>query len=233
MSQNNNDKRTIKSWALDERPREKLLQHGATTLSNAELLAILIGTGSGAKTAIDLARDLLQITKNDLASFSQLSIKQLEQIKGIGEAKAISIVAAIEFGKRIQSSSFNQHVSVSNINDTAAYLINQFGSYPHEVFAVLFLNNANKILNTEIISEGGYQGTIVDSRIIFKLALLCNATQIILCHNHPSGKVNPSQSDIKITAQIKEAANFLDIRLLDHIIVSKEQFYSFANEGLI
>lgn len=224
---------SIKQWAKDDRPREKLLIKGAESLSDSELLAILIGTGSGKKTAIDLAKEVLKLGKNNLPELGKMSVKALTKVKGIGEAKAISIVAAMELGRRRQALASREKALVSNSNDVAAYLQTLLKDHRHEVFAVVFLNRANKINHFEIVSEGGITGTVADPRIILKKALEEDAVSIILCHNHPSGSLKPSRQDEELTQKIKEAARFFDIKVLDHIIVSDDGFFSFADEGIL
>ena len=226
-------KYSIKQWAKDDRPREKLLLNGAENLSNSELLAILIHNGSKEKTAVDLAKEILKLGKDNLGELGKLSIKELMKIKGIGEAKAITIVAALELGRRRQASMPLDKSVVSSSSDIARYLQTKLKDYRHEVFAVIFLNRANKVNHFEIVSEGGITGTIADPRVILRKALEADAVSIILCHNHPSGSLKPSRDDEKLTAKIKEAAKFLDIAVLDHIIVSEDGYYSFADEGLL
>ena len=226
-------KYSIKQWAKDDRPREKLLFNGATTLSDSELLAILIHNGSREKTAVDLAKDILKLSKDNLSELGKLSVKDLMKIKGIGEAKAISIVAALELGRRRQTSGTLQKKIISTSNDIADYCIAKLKDYRHEVFAVMFLNRANKINHFEIVSEGGITGTVADPRIILKKALDEDAVSIILCHNHPSGSLKPSRADEDLTHKIKEAAKYFDIRVLDHMIVSDAGYFSFADEGLL
>lgn len=226
----------IKSWAIDDRPREKLALKGAEALSDSELLAILISSGNKEKTAVDLAKEILQLGANDLEEVGKLSLMQLQKVKGIGQARAISIAAALELGRRRQQGSVNVLRDVDVLKSSkavAGYLQMRLQDYQHEVFAVLFLNNSNKIKRFEIISKGGLTSTVADPRIIFKLALENNASNLILCHNHPSGKLEPSQSDISLTEKIKSAATHLDMRVLDHVIVSTNGYYSFADEGLI
>ena len=226
----------IKSWAIDDRPREKLALKGAEALSDSELLAILISSGNKEKTAVDLAKEILQLGANDLEEVGKLSLMQLQKVKGIGQARAISIAAALELGRRRQQGSVNVLKDVDVLKSSkavAGYLQMRLQDYQHEVFAVLFLNNSNKIKRFEIISKGGLTSTVADPRIIFKLALENNASNLILCHNHPSGKLEPSQSDISLTEKIKSAATHLDMRVLDHVIVSTNGYYSFADEGLI
>ena len=226
-------KYSIKQWAKDDRPREKLLANGAENLSNSELLAILIHNGSREKTAVDLAKEILKLGKDNLGELGKLSIKELMKIKGIGEAKAITIAAALELGRRRQASVSLGKTVVNTSGDIAAYLQTRLKDYRHEVFAVLFLNQANKINHFEIISEGGITGTVADPRIILKKALEEDAVNIILCHNHPSGSLKPSRADQELTKKIKEAARFLDIVVMDHIIVSDDGYYSFADEGIL
>ncbi|MBL0070140.1 MAG: DNA repair protein RadC [Chitinophagaceae bacterium] len=226
-------KYSIKQWSKDDRPREKLLLNGAENLSNSELLAILIHNGSKEKTAVDLAKEILKLGKDNLGELGKLSIKELMKIKGIGEAKAITIAAALELGRRRQAAVPLEKLAVSSSDDIAHFLQAKLKDYRHEVFAVLFLNRANKINHFEIISEGGITGTVADPRVILRKALEEDAVNIILCHNHPSGSLKPSRADEQLTAKIKEAARYLDITVLDHIIVSEDGYYSFADEGLI
>ena len=226
-------KYSIKQWAKDDRPREKLLLNGAENLSNSELLAILIHNGSRQKTAVDLAKEILKLGKDNLNELGKISVKEFMKLKGIGEAKAITIVAALELGRRRQASASLEKAVVRSSADIAHYLQAKLKDFRHEVFAVLFLNQANKINHFEIVSEGGITGTVADPRIILKKALEEDAVNIILCHNHPSGSLKPSRVDEELTKKIKEAARFLDIRVMDHIIVSDDGYYSFADEGLL
>lgn len=226
-------KYSIKKWAKDDRPREKLLINGAESLSNSELLAILIHNGSKEKTAVDLAKEILKLGKDNLVELGKLSLADLMKIKGIGEAKAITIVAALELGRRRQASNPLGKPVVKSSSDIANYLQIKLKDYRHEVFAVLFLNRSNKINHFEIISEGGITGTVADPRIILRKALEQDAVNIILCHNHPSGSLKPSRADEQLTIKIKEAARFLDITVLDHVIVSEDGYYSFADDGLL
>lgn len=226
-------KYSIKEWAKDDRPREKLLAQGAENLSNSELLAILIHHGTRSKSAIDLAREVLRLGKDNLQELGKLSVREFQRIKGIGEAKAITIAASLELGRRRQGSASLEKDMVTTSDEVARYLQTKLRDYRREVFGVVFLNRANKINHFEIISEGGITGTVADPRVILKKALEEDAVNIILCHNHPSGSLKPSRADEDLTAKIREAARFLDIRVLDHIIVSDEGYYSFADEGLI
>lgn len=224
---------SIKQWAKDDRPREKLLARGAAGLSNSELLAILIINGTKQKTALDLAQEVLRSGKDNLNELGKLSVKDLMKIKGIGEAKAISIVAAMELGRRRQAAASIEKTVVTSSADVAAYLQASLRDYRHEVFAVIFLNRANKINDFKIISEGGITGTVADPRIILKKALEEDAVSLILCHNHPSGSLKPSRADEELTFKIREAAKYFDIKVLDHLIVSDDGYYSFADEGIL
>ena len=224
---------SIKQWSKDDRPREKLLLTGAENLSNSELLAILIHNGTRERTAVDLAKEILRIGKDNLVELGKISVKEFMKIKGIGEAKAITIAAALELGRRRQASAALQKDAVTNSSDIATYLQAKLKDYRREVFAILFLNRSNKINHFEIVSEGGITGTVADPRIILKKALEEDAVSIILCHNHPSGSLKPSRADEELTKKIKEAARYFDIMVLDHIIVSDNGYYSFADEGLL
>jgi DNA repair protein RadC len=224
---------SIKNWAKDDQPREKLLLKGAENLSNSELLAILINNGTRDKSAVDLAKDVLRLGKNNLNELGRLSVKELMRVKGVGMAKAITISAALELGRRRQSLISLKRKTVSASADTAHFLKSILTDYRHEVFAIIFLNQANRILHFEIISEGGITGTVADPRIIIKKALEENAINIILSHNHPSGNISPSKADLELTRKIKEAAALFDIRVLDHIIVGEDGYFSFADEGMI
>jgi DNA repair protein RadC len=224
---------SIKNWAKDERPREKLLAHGSETLSNSELFAILINKGTRNKSALELAKDILALGKNNLQELGKLSVRELMKIKGIGEAKAITIAAALEIGRRRQVTLALEKKSLVASNDIANFLHSKIKDNRREVFGVLFLNRANKINHFEIISEGGITGTVADPRIILKRALEEDAVNIVLCHNHPSGSLKPSRADEELTNKIKGAAKYFDIRVLDHIIISDHGYFSFADEGLL
>jgi DNA repair protein RadC len=226
-----NNKTSIKNWAEDDRPREKMAKHGAEMLSNSELLAIIINNGSKSKSAVELAKEILQLGHNNLDELGKLSLKDLQKIKGIGIAKAISIAAALEIGRRRTAGDVLTRVQVRSSKEIAIYLRSILKDYQHEVFAVLFLNQANKIKSFKIISRGGITGTVADPRIILKQALDEGATSIVLSHNHPSGNLNPSNADKELTQKIKMAASYFDIKVLDHIIVSDEGHYSFADAG--
>lgn len=227
-------KYSIKQWAKDDRPREKLLTKGPFSLSDSELLAILINNGSKGKSAVDLAKEVLKKGKDNLTDLGKLSVKELMTIKGIGEAKAVTIAAALELGRRRQSSSSSfEKAAITSSRDVANYLQATFKDQLREFFAVFFLNQSNKINHFETISQGGITGTVADPRVILKKALEHNAVGLILCHNHPSGSLKPSKADEDLTQKIKEGARLIDIKVLDHIIVSDEGYYSFADEGKI
>jgi DNA repair protein RadC len=224
---------SIKLWAKDDRPREKLLSKGPETLSDSELLAILIANGNREKTALDLAKDVLKLGKNNLSDLGKINVRELTRIKGIGAAKAVTISAAMELGRRrVSVLPANKTIVVSSM-DVAGYLQAALRDYRHEVFAVIFLNRANKINHFQIISQGGITGTVADPRIILRKALEEDAVSLILCHNHPSGSLKPSRADEELTQKIKEAAKYFDIKVLDHLIVSESGYYSFADEGLL
>ena len=224
----------IKNWNQDDRPREKMLMKGIESLSNSELLAILINNGTKDKSAVDVCKELLSSVNNDLQKLGKMSVKEIIQLKtkGIGEAKAISIAAALELGIR-RNSEENRKFIVTHSSDVANYLRAKLEHKKHEVFVAVYLNRSNKIQHHEVISTGGITGTVADPRIILKKALEHDATAIILCHNHPSGSLKPSRADEELTYKIKEAARYFDISILDHIIVSDEGYYSFADEGLL
>ena len=233
MEHTNNSSTSIKNWASDDRPREKMISKGPEALSNSELVAILINNGNKEKSAVELAKEILKLGADNLEELGRISIKDLQKIKGIGEAKAITITAALELGRRRQASAALVKKIVRNSYEIADFLKSTLKDYNYEVFAVLFLNRANKIKHFEIISRGGITGTVADPRIILKKAIEEEATSIVLSHNHPSGNLKPSRADEELTQKIKQAASYFDIKVLDHIIVSDEGYYSFADEGLI
>ena len=224
---------SIKNWAIDDRPREKLQTKGAAVLSDSELLAILINNGHKEKSAVDIAKDVLKMGGNNLNELGKLTLKELQKIKGIGIAKAITIAAALELGRRRQASDALEKTVIRTSGNIAQYLRATIKDFSYEVFAVIFLNKANKINHFEIISRGGITGTVADPRIILKIALEQGATSIILCHNHPSGNLKPSRADEELTQKIKIAARYLDIAVIDHVIVSEDGYYSFADDGLL
>ena len=224
---------SIKDWSEDDQPREKLLYKGKNALSDAELLAILIGSGSRNESAVDLCKRILQQNNNQLHQLAKQSIQQLMQFKGIGEAKAITIVAALELSKRLQLSDVKELTKIGSSADVCKLMQPIIGDLPHEEFWCLLLNNSNKVIYKFQLSKGGLTQTIVDVRMLFKTALEHLATAIILVHNHPSGQLNPSTADKDITFKIQEAGKSLDIKLLDHLIITQTSYVSFADEGLV
>lgn len=229
MEQNNF---SIKNWAEDDKPREKLMLKGKQALSDAELVAILIGSGSKNESAVSLSKRILASVDNNLNALGKLSLKQLMEFKGIGEAKAISIVAALELGRRRRA---EESVELHKITSSkAVFEIMQpiIGELPHEEFWVLYLNNSNKVIYKSQLSKGGITGTVVDVRLIFKTALEQNAISVILTHNHPSGKLQASDADKEITKKLKVAGEQLDIKVLDHIIITETGYFSFQDEGI-
>ena len=231
MQFNTNDHTPIRAWAEDDRPREKMLMKGRQSLSDAELLAILMGSGSRNETAVDLARKILRSVNDNLLELSRLTIPDLTKFKGIGQAKAVSIAAALELGKRRRGAEPVQRKKITCSNDVFEYFSALIGDHTFETFFILLLNRANKILRHLQVSEGGITGTVADPKKIFKLALEHNATSMILCHNHPSGNVRPSDADIRLTRKLKSAGELLDIPVLDHVILGEERYYSFADSG--
>ena len=225
------EKHGIGKWAEDDRPREKLLSKSPHSLSDSELLAILIRNGAQKLNAVELAKNVLKAGKDNLQELGKLSVRDLMKIRGIGEAKAITIAAAMELGRRRQATLSLERPLVKDSRAVAAYLQTLLRDYHHEVFGVIYLNRAGKIKHFEILSQGGITGTIADPRLIFKKALEEEAVSIILCHNHPSGSLRPSRADEELTTKIREGAKYLDIKLLDHIIVGDEGYFSFADEG--
>lgn len=233
MESTNKSSTSIKNWAIDDRPREKLLTKGKESLSDSELLAILINSGSGKDSAVGLAKKVLRLGDDNLDELGKITIKEMMAIKGIGEARAITLIAALELGRRRSGSLVHDKKKVRTSKELADFLKASLKDYPYEVFAVIFLNMANKVKHFEVLSKGGLSHTIVDPRIVFQKALEVKATSMILCHNHPSGNLKPSRADEEITAKLKSAGILLDIKVLDHLIVSDEGYFSFADEGMI
>lgn len=224
---------TIKNWAEEDRPREKLLLKGRGVLTDAELLAIIIRSGTKELTALDLAKQILETCNQSISEMARLSISELTKFTGIGEAKAISIIAALELGKRKHLNRAGTRTRIGSSQDAFACVHALMADLIHEEFKVLLLNRNNRLLRVETISVGGVSGTVVDAKIIFKRALERNASSVILVHNHPSGNLTPSEADLKITSKLVEAGKNLDINVLDHLIVSDRGYYSFADEGKI
>jgi DNA repair protein RadC len=227
------EKMNIKTWAEEDRPREKLLLKGKHSLSDAELIAILIGSGNTKETAVELSKRILNKVSNNLYELGRLTVADLRQFRGIGEAKAVSILAALELGKRNREAHIGKKEKITSSKEAARIFLDMLDDISHEEFWVLLLNRANKVISKVSISRGGLSGTVVDTRMIFKTAIENLASSIILCHNHPSGSIEPSEADIKITKKIKEAGALLEIAVLDHIIVAGKSFYSFADEGIL
>jgi DNA repair protein RadC len=224
---------SIRNWASDDRPREKLLANGVNNLSNAELLAILLGSGTRETSAVELSRQLLQKADNNLAELGKYSVAELTKIKGIGEAKAVSIVAAFEIGKRRCSTDISDRLTITSSKDVYNYFHPILADLVHEEFWALYLNRSNKIIEKYKLSQGGVSGTVTDIRLLLKRAIELLASSLIVCHNHPSGNINPSENDTAITNKIKVAASQMDIRLLDHVIIANNSYFSFTDEGIL
>lgn len=234
MNQTNtyeNKRLTIKQWSAQDRPREKYAKGGAHALSDAELIAILLRTGNPNDSAVELAKKLLSLSGNSLNTLSGKSLRELSQVKGIGQAKAISLLSAFEIGNRIRAEKVEQCQQIRSSLDVVNLMQDKIANLDHEEFWTIFMNQANRILSITQISKGGITDTPVDTRIIMQQAVLNKATQIILCHNHPSGSVTPSRADIRLTEKLRKAADLMDILLVDHLILHKQQYFSFVEEG--
>lgn len=228
-----NNSKSIKNWVEDERPREKVLNKTVAALSDAELLTILISSGTKDKSALDLAREILALVNNNLQELGRLGVVELQKIKGIGEARAVTIAAAMELGRRRQIGEALQRTAIVSSADSVQIIRPLLQDLNHEVFCVLYLNQSNRMLRHELISSGGMTATVADTRMILKNALLYNANQLIVAHNHPSGNRQPSDADKKMTDKLKDAAALMDIKLVDHIIIAGNDFFSMADEGLM
>lgn len=224
---------SIKNWNEDDRPREKLLLKGRTALSDAELIAILIGSGSRNESAVSLSQRILASAGNNLSELGRRSIVELMEFKGIGEAKAICIAAAMELGRRRRAGEALERKKITSSGSVFEYVQPIIGELPHEEFWILYLNNSNKIIKSAQLSKGGITGTVVDVRLAFKEALQLGAVGIILAHNHPSGTLKPSQADIQLTKKLKTAGESLDIKVLDHLIITEKAYFSFADENML
>ncbi len=224
---------SIREWSVNDRPREKLLAKGKNSLTDAELIAILIGSGNREESAVALSKRILASVNHQINALGKLSVKQLMDFKGIGEAKAISIVAGLELGRRRREEDAPVTSKIKSSKDVYMVMNPVIGDLEHEEFWVLYLTNSNTILQKKQISIGGKTGTLVDPRIVFKAALDFGATAIVLAHNHPSGRLIPSQSDKIITQKLKEAGTSLDIKLVDHLIISDKEYFSFADENIL
>jgi len=222
----------ITNWSEDDKPREKLMLKGKSALSDAELIAILIGSGSRNESAVDLSKRILATVDNNLNALGKMTIQQLMNFKGIGEAKAISIMAAMELGRRRRSEEAVELKKITSSKMIFELMQPILGELPHEEFWVLYLNNSNKVLLKSQQGKGGITGTMVDVRLVFKAALELGATSVILCHNHPSGTLTPSEADKQITKKLKAAGVNLDIQVLDHLIITENSYFSFNDEGI-
>ncbi len=225
---------SIKSWAEEDRPREKLLLKGKSSLSDAELLAILLRTGTKGHSALDISKHLLAAVNNNLNELGKLSVSELKKMqKGLGDTKSITIVAALELGKRRQASDIREKPQIRSSKDSFDYIYPEIADLPHEEFYVIYLNKANRVIGHKHISAGGVSGTVADIKIILKHALECLASSIIAVHNHPSGNLKASEADIKLTRKLKDAAALIDVILLDHLIIGDKAYYSFADSGML
>lgn len=226
------NKLTIKNWAEEERPREKLLLKGKQNLSDAELVAIIIGSGNANQTAVELSRQILATVQHDLFMLGKKPLDYLLQFKGIGEAKAISIIAALELGRRRAQAENKPQSKIISEKEVFEIMSPILSDLPHEEFWIICLNRNNRFIAKHKISSGGVSGTIADMKIIFNIALKELASGIILCHNHPSGNLNPSEADKKLTQQAADAGKLLDIAVLDHVIIAQNNYYSFSSNGI-
>ena len=224
---------SIKSWAEDDRQREKMILKGRNTLSDAELLAILLGSGTRDLSAVELAQVLLQSVNNDLANFSKYSINELKKFKGIGEAKAVGIVAALELGRRRKETETKAKVKITSSKQVYEHMRSYLSDLQHEEFFVIYVNRANENVQTKQISIGGLSGTIADGKVIFKQALELCAHGLILVHNHPSGQLKPSDPDRQLTKKMVEFGKYIDLCVLDHLIYTDSGYFSFADEGIL
>lgn len=229
----NNKAQPIKCWAEDDRPREKLMHLGRHALSNAELMAIIIGSGTRTMSAVSVSRQILTSVGQRLDGLSRASVEQLTQIDGIGMTKATKILAALELGKRLEAEDIKTTQKITSSRDIYRLMAPILSDLPHEEFHVIYLNRGNKVVKKVQISRGGISGTVADARLIFKPALELLASNIILCHNHPSGNIKPSESDIKLTNKLVQAGKLIDVAVLDHLIIGERQYYSFMDEGLM
>jgi DNA repair protein RadC len=225
--------RAITAWAEEDRPREKLMLKGRQALSDAELLAILIGSGTIGQSAVALAQEILASVANNLHDLGKMSLKDLQDFKGIGEAKAITIAAALELGRRRQRTDLREKPCITSSQDAFNLIAPMLNDLHHEEFWLILLNRANEVIHCHAVSKGGSTGTVVDIKQVFKTALDANATSVIAIHNHPSGSLNPSQQDREVTQKLKSAGKVLECPLLDHLIVSERGYYSFADQGLL
>jgi len=224
---------SIKDWSDDDKPREKLVQKGRNVLSDAELIAILIGSGSRNESAVELSKRILVSVNNNLNQLGRLSIEQLKEFKGIGEAKAVTIAAALEVGRRRRGEEAEKITKIESSKSVFELLQPVMGELQHEEFWIVYLNNSNKVLHKGRLSKGGITGTLVDVRLVMKRALELGAVALIMAHNHPSGTLEPSSADKQITQKLKLSAEALDIKVLDHLIITQKEYFSFADEGVL
>lgn len=233
MSNGEEARLSIRDWAADDRPREKLMAQGPAALSDAELIAILIRSGSTKESALDLAKRILSDAGNDLHRLAALGITDLVGYTGMGEAKAISIVAALELGRRRRATEVPDRPSITSSAAAFDQVRGRLAELPHEEFWLLLLDRGNRLIQSTSVSKGGLHGTVADPKVIFKLALDKRASCLVLCHNHPSGQLRPSEEDVKLTRKLVEGAGLLDIVVQDHIIVAATGYYSFADNGML
>lgn len=231
--ENNSKHINIKALAEDDRPREKLMMLGRQHLSDAELLAIILGSGNTKETAVQLAQRMLHENQNSITNLAKLSLNDLRKFKGVGSVKAVTVAAAFELGRRHKESFTTELPKITSSKDAFDHLFPKLSDLPHEEFWMLLLNRANKVIKTESISKGGISGTVVDVRLVCKSAIENNCSGVILSHNHPSGNLRPSQQDIDITKKIKEGLKMFDINLFDHLILGNNTYFSFADEGIL
>ncbi len=223
----------IKDWSPEDRPREKMLLKGTSSLSDAELIAILIGSGTANASAVEVAKKVLSAGQNNLHELAKMGVKELMKVKGIGEAKAITIVAALELGRRRRDVDAAEKPKIGSSKDAYEILRGDLIDLPREEFWILLLNRAHRVIKKRRISEGGVSGTVADPKVIYKMALEELASAVVVAHNHPSGNLQPSQNDIDLTKKLKEAGKFLEVQLLDHLIVAGTKYFSFADEGFL
>lgn len=226
-------KQGIKNWAVEDRPREKLISRGISSLTDAELIAILISSGNSNESAVELSRRIMDSIHHNLHELGKLNCEELMRFRGIGAAKAVTLIAAIELGRRRNQSEALKKGQIKESRDAANFLRPEIGDLAYEEFWVLFLDRQNKVIDKQKLSQGGITGTVIDVRLVLKSALEKHATSLIFCHNHPSGNLEPSDADKKITRQLKEAAALMEIPVIDHLIVTQSGFFSFADEGML
>jgi DNA repair protein RadC len=224
---------SIKNWKEDDKPREKMILKGKEVVSDAELIAILIGSGNRSESAVDLSKRILSKVDNNLNNLARLTVDQLMEFKGIGEAKAVSIITALELGRRRRLEDALALAKVTSSKEVFEILQPLIGELKHEEFWVLYLNNSNKIIHKYQLSKGGITGTVVDTRMVFKKAFELSATALIIAHNHPSGTLKPSEADKKLTQKIKTAGETLDIKIIDHLIITEKAYFSFADQNIL